>query len=610
MTNRFLTPVLLLISLLWSGCDNFKAWYAVEFRQGEVTSGIARLSAQHLSLMTSELSKKFGEPGVLTTITPDNDDKDFGKGTVLKTIENVEVVALADKKVFEDCLGKSANWRGKFVVVKATQTMHGRLTNNPENPVLPDPDGVKMTIRVKAAGAIIRSLHNAEYMELEDGEISFEVRPRLAQAQHGIMKGLRVVPTSNVRYENITMKGVKGTLHSPEVTLPFDISDSNMLMQIGAGENGDENLLSGEITAFGNKRKVPIDGQALDPGYQQQDFVQSFSCHENLKGVVKYKNVLVEEKLGPGVAGLTMLAMSKVVAKLVDDHECGMASVQVLRDTTLTGDEMDLGSSYSALPQPCTITFTNYRTEPDCFGVTHEINGEARVLSASQTLTGRMMESRKGFDKAIDTYAQKIKEGKLDEARTSKPKPVLPASRQPLVLELTADLSKLVVTEVCLDEGSVNHDAHCSKKDRNDPLIFGLHGGRVTAKLKPLMGKSIDPADALVHACAIPKVPITEAQLQLEDVTASIGKSGSEFRVYADGTYSAINGKLVGENELRGEMTVGRVKVPFKSDGKEHMPLKPDYDPLRFQESFLSCADEKFIVPMSDDECALTELGF
>ncbi len=610
MVYRFFISLILLPTLFLTGCNDFKAWYAVEFRQGDLTSGIARLSAQHLSMVTSELGKRFKDEGVSTKIVLADDPEEIGKGTVIKTLEDIELDSPEEQIIHKDCVGVSASWKGKFRVVRATQTIYGRLTNNPQNPIIPDPNSVKMTIHVKPQSSTIRFSDKPEYMEFVDGEISFDVYPRLAQAQTGALKGLRVIPTSNARYENIKLKNITGTLVTNDVTVPFDVSESDMLMQVGMGENGDENLLKGEIVAFGNRRTIPIHGNKLNPNYNGSEFVQTYACNENFGGTVEYNNVLFEQKIGPGVAGLTTLAMGKLATKLSDDYNCGLASVAFLRATKLTGDASEDGGSYAALSAPCTITFNHYRTEPDCFGMAHEINGEAIVLSASKSMNGFVFMDVADFNASIDAYEDDIKTGNLAGIINRKPEPILPKSRQPAQIEFTADLSNLVITEVCLNEGTIFHDAHCNKKDSNEaPLKFSLHAGRVSAKLRPMLGKSVDPDDDKVHMCAVRSLPIAETEFRLEGVSASIAKTGNEFRLLANGAYRAINGRIDNhENELSGEMKIGNVIVPFKSQERDHLPLKPDYEPSRFEESFLSCSGNKFIVPSSDSDCSLTEL--
>jgi hypothetical protein len=214
------------------------------------------------------------------------------------------------------------------------------------------------------------------------------------------------------------------------------------------------------------------------------------------------------------------------------------------------------------------------------------------------------------FTDSIDAYEKDVVANSVD-ILTRKPEPVLPKSRQPAVIEFTADLSDLSVTEICVDQGSISHEAHCNHRDDKDPpLTFSLHAGRVSAKLKPVMGKSIDPDDDKVYMCSVRSVPIAETEFRLEDVNASIAKGGNEFQMLAKGVYRAINGKLdEHENELTGDLTIGKVNVAFRAKDKDYLPLKPDYEARRFEESFLSCSENKFVVPAHDDDCSLVELG-
>lgn len=600
----------LLLTTLLSGCDSFKAWYATEFRQGDVTSGIARLSVQHLSMMTSEVSKKFKEADAKIEIVEDEDEKDLGKGTVTKTLENIELDFPNETIVYKDCLGTTASMHGKVKILRATQTIYGRLTKNPKNPVVPDPNSIKMTIHVMPSESIIRFSDKNDYLKLDKGEIIYDVYPRLAQSQVGNLKGLRVIPTSNNRFENVRFNNIHGTLFSEKVTLPFDISNSNYSVQVGRGENGDENKLEGEITAFGNTRMIPIDGTILNPDYDGQKFINTYSCNEGLEGQVEYNNIRFEEKLGPGMAGLTALAMSKIASRLADDSTCGMASGSFLRNTRVTGKEMGLGESEGELAGPCKINFAGYQTEPDCFGIAHEINGEAEVISATKHMKGLVFMSQKSFNNSIKVYERDLAKGDMT-ALSRKPEPVLPKSRQPAVIEFTANLSKLIVKEVCLNKGSADHENHCTKRDNtNDPMVFSLMSGNVTARLKPIMGKNMDPTDDRYKMCTVRSIPIAESEFRLQGVRAAIGKTGNEFRLSADGAYYTVSGKIGDrENELSGDVTIGKVPVAFRANNTGFIPLIPDYDANRYVDSYQSCSNNKFIVPASDDDCSMSELG-
>jgi hypothetical protein len=606
MINRWL-PALSLMVLLLSGCDKFKAWYAREFKQGDVSSGIARLSAQHVSMITSELGKKFKDAKVPTTIVRAQEPQEYGKGSVTKTIEDLDIAYPDDQVIYEDCLGNKALWSGKVHVIKATQTIYGRLTNNPENPVIPDPDRVKMTIHVAPKNVRIKFSNKDAFIELHNGEISFDAYPRLAQAQSGSLKGLRIIPTSNSRFENVAFKDVTGTLFSEQVTMPFNVSDSNYVIQIGAGENGEENRLEGEITAFGYTRAIPVDGNALVPDYDAAEFMKTYSCKEELAGVVSYKGVLLEEKMGPGMAALTTLAMSKIASKFADDYDCGMSSPAYLKTTTIQGNDGENGQASASLSNPCPIRFNHYMTEPDCMGIAYEINGEAIITAAKKVTSGMVMYTLTGFLSLVQNYENLLLANDIAGAMAIKPEPIIPVTRQPAEIFVTADISQITIKEVCLSQGSLNHAGHCSVNKQYQSVEFDMASGRVTATLKPMMAKGIDPADdRVLDICAVRNIPVAEAELVINGLNASIKKSGNMLQMRAEGVYRAVSGRIGNrENELSGGVTIGNVVVPFRDNDVSHIPLKPDYDRKLFIDSFQSCKQTKFFVPESDDDCQI-----
>ena len=122
--------------ILWSlsGCKNFKSWVATEFLADKVSDGVARLSAQHLSMIVSELSPRFDKAQVV--ITPSSDPAMYGKGTATWTLENIDINHETETPVYKNCQGEEGLWKGKLRVKKAQKIMFGRLTGNPEKPVI------------------------------------------------------------------------------------------------------------------------------------------------------------------------------------------------------------------------------------------------------------------------------------------------------------------------------------------------------------------------------------------------------------------------------------------------------------------------------------------
>ena len=605
MVKRFLMTLMGLVLLL-SGCNGFKAWFAKEFKQAEVSSGIARLSAQHLSIITSEISKKFKDDTVKQKVDVEEDQDNYGKGKVVKTIENINIAYTNDQVVFTDCLGNVATWDGKIRVIKASQTMYGHLTKNPGNPVIPEGNQVSMKIHAQAENLRIKFSNKDSHIEIQDGEIIFDAYPRLAQAQKGNLKGLRVIPTSNSRFERVMLRNVSVMLFSEKVTMPFDIAESSYTVQIGVGENGDENRLIGRMTAFGIERPIPNDGEILVPDYNAQEFVSTYSCKDELAGVVLYQEVALEEKLGPSMAALTMLTMSKIAGKFADDSTCGMASPGFMNRVNIQAQNGDQGYAEGELDQPCQINFTNYRTEPDCMGIAYEISGDALITAGKRSTRGFVLMQQADFANAVVTYGNLLIND-LARAVAEKPEPIIPTYMQPAVISITADISKITLKEVCIDQGSRNHAGHCTANKDFAPVEFDLKG-KAQAVLKPVMGKGIDQNDRVYGMCAVRNLPIAEAELSVQDVSAVIKKSGNQLAMKAQGAYRAVSGRIADkENELSGDITIGKVKVPFidKANNKNFVPLKPDYDRQKFEDSYLSCNQGKFVVPQSDADCSI-----
>lgn len=608
MRARFFYVMLSVALVLLSGCNDFKAWFAKEFKQGDLTEGIVRLSTQSLSMVTSEVSQKFSEPGVETVI--EKDPNALGKGTVTKTLKNM-IITHRDHEVHKDCLGNVAKWNGT-VVVDATQTMTGTLTNNDEQPVIPDDDPKAVHLRISFRPTdleIIFSNQSNNYLHLDSGTITFDVYPRLATSQERshFAYGMRVVPTSNALFENVTYDDVKGRLYSSEVELDFDISSGNVTIQVGKGEEL-ENYLAGSVTAFNNHRKVPENGNDLDPEYDPQKFMDTYSCDKAFKTAdnvhyVAYAHTPLEEKIGPGLAGLSTMALGIVVNKLSRDHVCGMASPAFLKTTKIIPGEGLLGSTNATLPSPCTLTF-DFVTEPDCFGKAHKVSGSVRVTQATKTMSGDLyVDTDADFLDSVADYEEILKSAaNIAEALSEKPEAIVPRSTQPAEISVTAEFHDFSISDVCEKKaGSVTHEHHCSKASEKS-LTFSIVTGEASATLRPVLAKDTDPKSRAPGMCSVP-TPNTEASLRLKNFETSVTSGGFKFVLTANGTCQIVNG-IVGtqENYLGGELTVGRLLLDFS---KKPTKLNPFYERQKHLDSFLHCREGKVAMVKDESECIM-----
>lgn len=588
-----------LLTLFVSGCG-FKNWIAKEFMQGTIADGTSRLSVQHASMILSETMRQFEESGTKIEIIPSKEPKEYGKGTVIWTLNDVEISRPQEEVVYTDCNGDQGLWKGN-VRVSATKTLYGRLTNNPKSPVIPDAGTLKVDISADAKNLVIRFPSRDEYLEIHSGKFEFSAFPRLAQSPNG----MRLTPTSNTRFENFKLKNMKATLRTSDIVLDVDIQDSAMTIQMGKGENGEENRLSGYIKIFGNRHEVPRDKEGLDPTYDSNKFIATYDCHEHFKEGVSYDHVSMEQKLAPGVAGLTGRIMGMIAGELGKNSECGFLNGDVAHNLRLSGEPGQIGSLTAQIEKSCIMNFEKIETKPDCFGLAQELTGKVRIERALKTLDGLVFRSPEDFKDEQEKYARALAEGKpLANLLAAYPNAIMPTSMRPATIELTVSFEGLTMKDLCLNEGKKDHPQHCAQKK---PVLgeFTVHSGTANAELKPLLAKDLREGISQ-NTCSIPTA-IGEAQLKLTEMIVSINREGNDIHIPTDGEFHLVNGKIgTHENELKGQLSLNGIDVPFKSSSKDYVPVDEKYQREWFLDSIFSC-DDTISLPGSDEECKIEE---
>src|SRR5262249_16958012 len=154
------------------------------------------------------------------------------------------------------------------------KTMYGRLTDNAQKPVIPEPGSLKIKVDASVSDLSIRFPSKEGHLKIESGGIKFNARPRLAQNE----SGMRLSPTPNTRFDKVRFNKIKGILVNKDVEVPVDISDGGLSIQVGLGEEGDENSLKGSLTLGRYPHSVPSDNAGLDPKYDREKFIKSYAC--------------------------------------------------------------------------------------------------------------------------------------------------------------------------------------------------------------------------------------------------------------------------------------------------------------------------------------------
>jgi hypothetical protein len=609
MSRLLLKLTCLILIILLGACGSFKAWFAREFMQENLADGIARLSTQHLAMITSELNKKFLDPKAQLKITQHKGAKSFGKGKAIWTLENILIEHPKDTIVFTDCLGENALWSGKVNIISASRVMRGQLTNNIKTPVIPKPGSIKIKVKAKAENLMIRFTNKEGYLRIDSGELEFIAIPRLAQSQRGETMGLRTVPTANTRFEQVKFTDVKATLFASGLEMPLTIEDSLLTIQAGIGENNEENLLAGEITLWGKKREVPKDRLGLNPQYLRSDFIKIFSCHEDLVGKISYDHVKIEKKFAQPVAGFSSLALSIVAEKLEDDDRCGLASPEVLNKTIISDSPGAIGYASNTVEKPCSLYFSSYQTKPNCFGKAYIVDGLAHA-SAQKKITGLIVASQQQYLQAVKQYALSLDEKRDSEefSRINKPQASIPDSMQPAEVSLQVQFDKFSVREVCLDFGNRAHPHHCKNSGKiKSPLVaFDIYAGEAKGKFKPMLAKQLNPKDPAMGFCAA-KVPVSEGKVELSKIRGVIIQGENKINFFTSrGSFEFVSGQIKNrENELTGEIKIGDQKIFFSDKNNLSTPLDPFYQRSIFIDSYQSC--NQLSLPKSDEECKLEQ---
>lgn len=600
---KFFLLGILLMSFL--ACNSFNACIAENFRQDDISNAAVRLSALHLSSIISELSHKnadysFNGPNALIEIKPSSKDK--GKGKVTWTLKNLQIDHPKETKIYVDCNGDEGLWQGKLEIIEAKRTIYGFLTGDEKVPVIPDPDQIFMEVKAKAYDLKIRFPKAKAYMTFKAGDLSFKAKPNLAQSQIEPTKGLRIIPTSNISFDDIKLENVWAKLFTDKVRIKTLIKESNYKMRIGIGENGEENYLSGEITIFGNKRKAPTDSSRLDPDYDREKFFKTYACL--LDGDLSFEHIPLEKKLAQGVSGLSALVTANIAQLYEPNNKCGMSSPEILQNISINGKLGEIGSATVYSNEKCLLHFDKVLTQSNCLGIAYEISGQALVIKASKTLEGLVVQDIESYQKQ-NQYYKKLLSDNTDQKiiKNARPQPIIPINEKPAILKIKTSFNNLKIEEICTSNGDLSNPFHCQNYKKNTKkIIFHVQNGVVDAHIKPILAKNIDKNDPLFGLCSF-ATPIVQMDISYENLNSKIETSGHQYETILNGKTNLTTGSMNGkENILQGEILLNSHKITFKNEKNDHIPLDPDYDPERFNASFLSCNKVKLI--SSDEECS------
>ena len=461
----------------------------------------------------------------------------------------------------EDCRGTVTAAVGE-VEVTATQTIHGYLTGDPKEPVIPNgPDAVQFEIlSAKFNQFQVDSTSGPEFLVMQTGEISGRLFPRLAASAD---RGVCSIPSNDIRIEEVVYKDASLRVVASGRDFIVPVATSNLRAVHGrVGE--EENTLVGEIQVWNSLRTVPNSSgdRALDPEYSRAKHKESFACTDNLRLPVGFDECVntVQPMIAQGASQLAIQTIGNLANLLDEDTRCGFASEAVLEDVEIEGEQgLRGGRGTWTVRQPCEFDFpqpTTIRT--DCHGVETVVQGKV-VLTGKKVLTG-------------------IPSGDRAE-------PIVPTSWEPANVKVRGDFTDFAMWTT----GEGGH--------RLDVL-----SGSLSATIQARVAK-----DIVTGACSKKTLVTHFSEVSYRDADIKVKSEGRTFSVFAESsTLTAQNGARNGlENHLSGYIVIDdeEFQIPTKGEAL----LDPGYEENRFTQSFTSCDTELEMVG-SSDECEMYDV--
>jgi len=524
-----------------------------------VGAAVGRLTVRNVASMVSVISDDatcgFSSQEVLDSVVVEGDVGTVG--TMTWVVQDCELDFPTPTPVLDNCNGEVTSVEGK-IVVSAVRVVEGIISGDPESPILPSSaDAVHVDLELAFDGFHLESNQADTALTMKSGSLTYGADIHLATS---ISSGLCSIPTSNLTLSNITYAaGTEVTVKNGDQVFDVVVNGSNMQAQLGA--YGDrENELKGSIMVWDSEVPVPEAGEkdALDPEYDADTFLESYTCKEDLALPVAYACKDLGPALANGIAQLSMRDYAMAAALIEADTRCGFSSDAVLLNPDVTGELGQAGGSATyTLNNPCRMDFeVPTVASEECGGAVTTVTGSV-IVTGTKTLTG-------------------IVTGDVAQ-------PIVPQSRYPATFDLRIEPIEW----------------RAAKSTSTQALT--MNGGVVEGVFRPRTA-----LDVSTGACSIPTPVTTFEAITLTDVDVVLENGPKFFAHHVDSSrLNAQNGKKGNvENDLHGTIVVDGVEQSVPAAGEPAI-LDPDYTPEGLLESY-ACLDN-LVVAESDADCDFTD---
>lgn len=456
-----------------------------------------------------------------------------------------------------DCNGIATYVHGE-VVVSGTKTVVGRVTGDPDTPVIPEsPDAVTFRIDdatfqdfgVSAAGS-------TDSMRTVAGTMAATIAPQMAA---GVESGACSEVTGHVDFPSLTWDLATVVVTSGSRT--FDVTIQGGELEATNGRVGKhENRVVGTLSIWNQPRGIALEGaRGLDPSYDPATFDDAFTCSPTLAKPLSHSCDL-EPVLAENTARLVIKTFGMLVKTTDQDEACGFGNLDQQAEELLTLESLgalifDDTRTLTFEAASCPLGGDRFAITEDCLGTDFYLDGTATV-TGTQTVSGEVVIS------------------------------------WPPLHPQEPDLARVTLTRVELDEVSVLEEREASAPE---PFLT-LHDGTLTGVYHSVTGESASsPGAFLVRT---PVGEFEEIRLTNSDVTLHNGAMRFPMHI-DDAELYALNGSFGGEsNWLFGRITVDGTTWQLGSVDQP-LALDPTFDQSLFDASY-ACTDDLLEVVPAD----------
>ena len=488
----------------------------------------------------------FSSPAVLESATLLGDLGRKGGGAVFTIDGTCELSFSAPYVVSENCLGIGTTIQG-VARVRGTKTLTGIRTGALTNPVVPtSQDPAEFDLDIEFVNFVSKSTASEQSLLIRDGKMRGRAQPRTAM---DLTLGACSIVSPNIEFIGITISEADVLLRNNGVTIAMDVDGSNL--NAVNGIKGDRvNYLEGEITVDGTTVHIPSGniGTTLDPGYNPETFVDSYSCLENIYIPQSDDECSFNRTLAEGAARLIVQSVGTVAGLINSDGECGFADLLgQIQPSEVVGDPGEMGLMRWDVTGCAIGTSSLEEYARDCIGGKTYLQGHATV-NASRIVRGE----REKILVAVDSI-----------------KPTSPHSVD------------VVLDQVLLEEFS----SYSVAPNRTAPAgELRIQTGLLDAIVHPALGEMrSDPGRFMVPT------PVAKMEaVRLQNAQTSLHTQGMTFFLDIDDAYlSATNGTVDGiTNQLEGYIVINGTRVDIAP-----IALNPSFDREQFDQSY-ACTDD------------------